>query len=84
MGMDEDTVALFPDSFEDSELGPIPAGWKVGTISEFGKIVTGRTPSSKNLNTLKAQFLSLRFQIWLEIFGKRRQREPSLKMVQRL
>lgn len=47
-GMDEETSALFSDSFEDSELGPIPAGWRVGTISEFGKIVTGRTPSSKN------------------------------------
>ena len=47
-GMDEETVALFPDSFEDSEIGPIPAGWRVGTVSEFGKIVTGRTPSSKN------------------------------------
>ena len=23
-GMDERTAALFPDSFEDSELGPIP------------------------------------------------------------
>ena len=47
-GMDEETAALFPDSFEDSELGPIPVGWRVGTISEVGKIVTGRTPSSKN------------------------------------
>jgi type I restriction enzyme, S subunit len=47
-GMDEETAALFPDSLEDSKLGPIPAGWTVGTISEFGKIVTGRTPSSKN------------------------------------
>ena len=47
-GMVEEIAALFPDSFEDSELGQIPAGWRVGTISEFGKIVTGRTPSSKN------------------------------------
>ena len=47
-GMNEETATLFPDEFEDSELGPIPAGWRVGTISEYGKIVTGRTPSSKN------------------------------------
>jgi type I restriction enzyme, S subunit len=46
-GMDEETAALFPDSFEDSTLGPIPASWRVGTISELGEIVTGRTPSSK-------------------------------------
>src|SRR5690606_38757786 len=26
-GMDEETAALFPDSFEESELGLIPSGW---------------------------------------------------------
>ena len=33
-GMDAATAALFPDAFEDSELGPIPAGWGVGTLGE--------------------------------------------------
>jgi type I restriction enzyme S subunit len=28
VGMDAETAALFPDSFEDSELGPIPTGWQ--------------------------------------------------------
>jgi type I restriction enzyme S subunit len=27
-------AALFPDSFEDSLLGPIPKGWRVGTLRE--------------------------------------------------
>ncbi|NLH18386.1 MAG: restriction endonuclease subunit S [Phycisphaerae bacterium] len=31
-----DIAALFPDSFEDSELGEIPKGWRVG---QFGDIV---------------------------------------------
>ena len=31
-GMDEQTAALFPDSFEESELGMVPAGWEVGTF----------------------------------------------------
>jgi len=35
--------------FEDSELGKIPKGWTVGTIGDFGKIITGKTPSTKNL-----------------------------------
>jgi restriction endonuclease S subunit len=26
-GMDQATAALFPDSFEESELGPVPKGW---------------------------------------------------------
>ena len=36
-GMDEQTASLFPDSFEESELGLVPAGWEVGTL---GDIVT--------------------------------------------
>jgi len=27
---------LFPDSFEDSALGPIPAGWRAGTVGDIG------------------------------------------------
>lgn len=34
-GMDADTAALFPDSFEDSALGEIPTGWRVGTLGEI-------------------------------------------------
>lgn len=33
-GMDAETAALFPDEFEDSELGPIPKGWRVGVLGE--------------------------------------------------
>ncbi len=33
-GMDEDTSTLFPDSFEESELGMIPRGWKYVSIRE--------------------------------------------------
>lgn len=31
--------------FVDSELGMIPEGWQVGQISDFGKIICGKTPS---------------------------------------
>jgi type I restriction enzyme S subunit len=34
-GMDAETAALFPDAFEDSELGEIPRGWEVGTFGEI-------------------------------------------------
>lgn len=44
-GMDDATAALFPDSFEDSELGPIPRGWRVGTLGELTSMLTrGRAP----------------------------------------
>ena len=35
-GMDEETAALFPDSFVDSESGEIPRGWDVGKLGEIG------------------------------------------------
>jgi type I restriction enzyme S subunit len=35
---------LFPDSFEDSELGEIPKGWAVKTIGDLAEIVGGSTP----------------------------------------
>jgi type I restriction enzyme, S subunit len=35
--MDEATAALFPDSFEDSELGPVPKGWK---LAPFGQLLS--------------------------------------------
>ncbi len=34
-GIDADTAALFPSEFEDSELGKIPKGWRVGTFNNI-------------------------------------------------
>lgn len=34
-GMDAVTATLFPDSFEDSPLGKIPKGWRVGRLADF-------------------------------------------------
>jgi type I restriction enzyme S subunit len=38
-GVPMSIAALFPDSFEDSELGEIPAGWTVGML---GKVLSQR------------------------------------------
>ncbi len=35
---------LFPDSFQDSELGEVPKGWAVKTIGDLAEIVGGSTP----------------------------------------
>lgn len=44
-GMDAETAALFPDGFEDSELGEIPRGWAIATLKEITtKIGSGATP----------------------------------------
>jgi type I restriction enzyme S subunit len=33
VGMDAQTAALFPDSFEDSEIGEVPKGWRVDAFA---------------------------------------------------
>lgn len=40
-GMDAETAALFPDSFEDSELGPISSGWRVASLGDHFDVVKG-------------------------------------------
>lgn len=47
-GMDEATAALFPDSFEDTELGVVPRGWQVRPIGELVDTLGGATPDTKN------------------------------------
>jgi type I restriction enzyme S subunit len=45
IGMDDVTAALFPDSFEESELGLIPQGWEVKSIGNLCETLLGGTPS---------------------------------------
>lgn len=46
-GMDAQTAALFPDSFEDSELGMVPNGWSYKTMSDVSTVGIGKTPPRK-------------------------------------
>lgn len=42
------TIAeLFPSSMEDSELGEIPKGWRIGDLGEFASISSGKRPKQK-------------------------------------
>ena len=36
-GMDDATAALFPDVLEETELGPVPRGWKTGTLGDVAQ-----------------------------------------------
>ncbi len=46
-GMDATTAALFPDSFEESELGLVPKGWRVKPIGDAVDCLGGGTPDTK-------------------------------------
>ena len=41
LGLTPELLALFPDSFEDSELGDIPAGWNAGSLANFASFQNG-------------------------------------------
>ena len=40
-GMGEATAALFPDGFEESELGLVPRGWRVKPLDEVANFLNG-------------------------------------------
>jgi type I restriction enzyme S subunit len=53
VGMDSETAALFPDSFQESELGLIPKGWatdKVQTITDVVDYVANGSFASLKAN----------------------------------
>jgi len=50
-GMDEETAALFPDSFEESEYGAIPQGWSIQPLSIAYEINPSRRLSKGTVST---------------------------------
>jgi type I restriction enzyme S subunit len=46
-GLAPHVAKLFPDAFEDSELGEIPQGWRMRPIGDVVQVVGGGTPSTK-------------------------------------
>jgi type I restriction enzyme S subunit len=52
VGMDDSIAALFPDSMEDSELGPIPTGWSVEDFGDVNHLLMGQSPPGDTYNTV--------------------------------
>jgi type I restriction enzyme S subunit len=48
VGMNDAIAALFPESMEDSELGPIPAGWSVEKLGTICNLTWGDTKTTKS------------------------------------
>ena len=64
-GMDETTATLFPDSFEESEMGLVPKGWRASTMDEVSVVGIGKTPPRKepqwfSENTDDVRWVSIR------------------------
>lgn len=50
-GMDAQTAALFPDSFEESELGMVPKGWRYSTVGKSFVLTMGQSPPGDTYNS---------------------------------
>jgi len=46
-GLPPHIADLFPDAFEESELGKIPKGWEIWRVADVGEVICGKTPSTK-------------------------------------
>jgi type I restriction enzyme S subunit len=55
-GMDEATAALFPDSFEETELGMVPKGWTLGLMSDFMRLHKGTINPGQHPDKLYQHF----------------------------
>ena len=49
-GLPDEISDLFPDSFEESELGEIPSGWEAGCLSDCCEITMGQSPPGDTYN----------------------------------
>ena len=49
-GLSKQVADLFPDSFEDSELGEIPKGWRVGSVDDDFDLTMGQSPPGETYN----------------------------------
>ena len=57
---DPNVAALFPDTFIDSELGEMPAGWEVKALGDVVQTVKGRSYKSKELTESETALVTLK------------------------
>ena len=48
VGMDDTTAALFPEHFQETDMGPIPLGWHYGTLADLARITSGKRPGQRS------------------------------------
>ena len=49
-GLPKPVADLFPESFEDSELGEIPEGWRLGSVDDEFDLTMGQSPPGETYN----------------------------------
>jgi len=59
-GLPEEIAELFPDSFEETELGEVPKGWQVKKIQEVVKCIKGKSYKSEHLQESQTALVTLK------------------------
>jgi len=83
VGMDAETAALFPDSFEDSEIGEVPKGWRLGAVGDCADL----NPQSWSRATYpdEVRYVDLSSTKWGEVEAvERYERESAPSRAQRI
>lgn len=52
-GLPRDLAALFPDNFEDSDLGEIPKGWEIKTVADLAELNSWTLSKSDDLDRIE-------------------------------
>jgi len=55
-GLADDVAALFPDAFDEDDVGPLPKGWTVSSIGQEVDVMGGNTPSTRDADYWGGQF----------------------------
>jgi type I restriction enzyme S subunit len=50
VGMDDATADLFPEHFQETDMGPIPTGWRQGKVGEEFNLTMGQSPPGITYN----------------------------------
>lgn len=50
-GVPDHVAKLFPDSFESSEMGEVPAGWRISRVGDEFELIMGQSPPGYTYNT---------------------------------
>lgn len=52
LGISAEVAGLFPEAFEESELGEIPKGWRASTVDQEFALTMGQSPPGETYNSV--------------------------------
>ena len=60
LGISREVLDLFPDEFEESELGMIPKGWDIANLANHIEVIKGKSYKSSELQESRTSLVTLK------------------------